>query len=384
MDTSNNLYHDLNSLNQLRLQSKTSQRETLRAAVKEFEAYFLNLMLKNMRQTNKLFSEDNPLSSDDVEFYNDMHDQQLALELSRSSKFGIGDLLFRQLSKHLPKDGGEKETPLIRPNESSSKLNFSGSPDLTSNSTYRTNSIDSQSSNEVGKSEERNPERAAVSLNKEQSFKSELSQLINTLTSQRQSNAEVFNNADKNLLGSPSLTNIQTDKSTELSKVSVIESEFSFNSKGDFIKALKPYAIKASQLLGVNPGLLIAQAALETGWGKHLPKNDEGKPSLNLFGIKADSRWSGETVRTTTLEFIEGIPEKLTQAFRAYPSIQDSFEDYVNFIRSNPRYQPALEKASEPKAYLEEIQKSGYATDPNYAEKIHTIFIREQLFRIDE
>jgi flagellar protein FlgJ len=84
------------------------------------------------------------------------------------------------------------------------------------------------------------------------------------------------------------------------------------------------------------------------------------------------------------LEFIEGIPEKLTQAFRAYQSIEESFEDYVNFIQSNPRYQSALEKAADPEQYLEEIQKSGYATDPDYARKIHSIFLREQLFQLSD
>lgn len=330
LEAPNNLYHDLNSLNSLRQQSKTSQRETLRAAVKEFEAYFLNLMLKNMRQTNKVFAEDNPLSSNDVEFYNEMHDQQLALELSRSSKFGIGDLLFRQLSQHLPKDGGEKETPIIK---------------LGDGQSINTNQINSPP----------NPyllEKLKV-------------QQVNV-------KSDVVDKSQSALL--------QTQKN-ELSK-NVNGNTLQFESKQDFIEALKPYAIDASRILGVNPGVLIAQAALETGWGKFLPKDSQGNPSMNLFGIKADSRWEGDTVSTTTLEFIEGIPEKLTQAFRAYDSLKDSFEDYIDFIQSNPRYQSALDKTDNPKEYLEEIQNSGYATDPNYADKIHSIFMREQLFKI--
>lgn len=332
LEASNNLYHDLNSLNQLRMQSKTSQRETLRAAVKEFEAYFLNLMLKNMRQANKVFAEDNPLSSNDVEFYNEMHDQQLALELSRSSKFGIGDLLFRQLSQHLPKDGGEKETPTI-------KL----------------------------------AEKQPVNRSEQATFSSPY--LISALKEQRN---KAIDNNNKGL--SPELNQTAISTKADLTE----KSELAFNSKQDFIESIKPYAIEASKALGINPGVLIAQAALETGWGKFLPKDTKGNPSMNLFGIKADSRWDGNRVHTTTLEFIEGIPEKLTQAFRAYDSLKESFEDYVDFIQSNPRYQNALEKTESPKEYLDEIQNSGYATDPNYADKIHSIFMREQLFKITD
>lgn len=141
-------------------------------------------------------------------------------------------------------------------------------------------------------------------------------------------------------------------------------------SPDSFLKQLWPMAERAAAELALAPEALLAQAALETGWGKHVMRQAGGGSSHNLFGIKADSRWSGEAVPISTLEYQDGIAVKTRASFRAYGSYADSFQDYVGFLRSNPRYREALSKTGDPTAYFSALQEAGYATDPRYAEKI--------------
>ena len=140
-----------------------------------------------------------------------------------------------------------------------------------------------------------------------------------------------------------------------------------------FVDKLKPYAEKAAAALGLQPVALLAQAALETGWGKSQMKTADGTPSFNLFGIKADTRWNGKQAAVSTLEFRDGIAQKEKANFRAYDSYQQAFDDYTKFISDNPRYQQAVRKAADPKSYFSALQHAGYATDPEYANKIMSI-----------
>jgi flagellar protein FlgJ len=143
-----------------------------------------------------------------------------------------------------------------------------------------------------------------------------------------------------------------------------------FATRADFVRALRPHAERAGAALGVAPGILIAQAALETGWGRSLPRRSDGESGLNLFGIKADRRWAGELVTVPTLEYEGGVAVRREAAFRAYGSLAESFEDYVRFVSRNPRYARALEQAADPRAYIRELHAAGYATDPAYADKV--------------
>jgi flagellar protein FlgJ len=143
--------------------------------------------------------------------------------------------------------------------------------------------------------------------------------------------------------------------------------------RAEFLRALRPHAEQAGRALGVAPEALLAQAALETGWGQHVMARPDGQSSHNLFGIKADRSWTGDHVQVSTLEYRDGVPLKTRAAFRSYGSFAESFADYVAFLRSNPRYHKALEVAHDPQAFVEELQRAGYATDPRYAAKLKRI-----------
>ncbi|HCM1145919.1 TPA: flagellar assembly peptidoglycan hydrolase FlgJ [Vibrio parahaemolyticus] len=156
-------------------------------------------------------------------------------------------------------------------------------------------------------------------------------------------------------------------ESGELSRTS--HNPAKFDSPESFVNSMKPYAEKAAKALGVEPSLLLAQAALETGWGQKVVQNARGS-SNNLFNIKADRSWQGDKVTTQTLEFHDNTPVKETAAFRSYSNYQDSFNDYVRFLNDNPRYETALQQRGDSESFIRGIHRAGYATDPTYADKV--------------
>jgi flagellar protein FlgJ len=147
----------------------------------------------------------------------------------------------------------------------------------------------------------------------------------------------------------------------------------------DFVAQLLPHATAAAAALGVEPRLLLAQAALETGWGGAVPQHADGASAHNLFGIKAGSAWSGARIAQWTLEHEDGVAARRNQEFRAYPSSAASFADYVDLIGNTPRYAAALASADNPEAYAHAVQAAGYATDPGYADKWLAIYHGQRL-----
>jgi flagellar protein FlgJ len=156
-------------------------------------------------------------------------------------------------------------------------------------------------------------------------------------------------------------------------RASTTSSTVSDTAKTHFVQDLWPQAQEAGQLLGVDPRHLIAQAALETNWGRSMPQDSNGRCSNNLFGIKASSGWSGATVSSDTQEFQGGVATNTLAQFKAYATPAQSFQDYVALLRNNPRYSTALNTGSDVQAFASGLQRGGYATDPDYANKITAI-----------
>ncbi|AOY87928.1 flagellar rod assembly protein/muramidase FlgJ [Marinobacter salinus] len=155
-----------------------------------------------------------------------------------------------------------------------------------------------------------------------------------------------------------------------------------FESPEHFVRELLPVAERIARDKGIDPKLMVAQAALETGWGRHMIKGDGEEPSFNLFGIKADQRWQGDSVTITTTEYREGLPMKEQADFRSYPDYESSFRDYISFLESNPRYREVLSAADQPEVFAERLQQAGYATDPDYGDKIRRIMNRDSLMTL--
>ena len=147
----------------------------------------------------------------------------------------------------------------------------------------------------------------------------------------------------------------------------------------EFVKSIWPQAKQAASAIGLDPKILMAQAALETGWGKFVTKDIDGTSSNNLFNIKSGDSKEFDSVNVKTTEYIADTPIKMNASFRKYPSVEQSFNDYISLIKENERYQTALASTSNPELYVNELHKAGYATDPNYGTKILSIYRGEEL-----
>lgn len=141
----------------------------------------------------------------------------------------------------------------------------------------------------------------------------------------------------------------------------------------EFVQQMSQHAEAASQDSGIPAHLMLGQAALETGWGKRQITGADGTPSNNLFGIKAGPNWKGKTVDALTTEYINGMPQKRIEKFRAYDSYADSFRDFANMMRNNPRYENVMGNTGSTAGYAQAMQDAGYATDPQYASKLRRV-----------
>ena len=149
-----------------------------------------------------------------------------------------------------------------------------------------------------------------------------------------------------------------------------LPSAYSENFQQGFVQRMTPYALQASQETGVPAPLMLGQAALESGWGRREIRLPDGGNSYNLFGIKATGGWKGKVAEVTTTEYHNGVPNKQVQRFRAYGSYAEAFSDYAHMLSVNPRYAPAVQEGQGAPAAAHALQRAGYATDPNYADKL--------------
>ena len=297
-------YADLQGLaqlrNQVRAEGDDRSPETLRRVAGQFEALFVQMMLKNMRDSSL---SEGLLDSDQTKFYQGMFDQQIATEMTKGQGLGLADMLIRQLGGDSAAAAGTRAPTMADP--------FAGSVA---------------------------PRRRAATMP---------------------------------YIGHADAVNTQGTAST--SGPADLQRHWRPDSREAFVNELWPHAERAARQLGVDPRVLIAQAALETGWGQHVMQRGDGVSSHNLFGIKADSRWTGDQVSARTMEFRDGFLQREQAAFRAYASPAQSIADYADFISGNPRYRDAVGSA-DPGRYADELQRAGYATDPAYAQKIMGIF----------
>jgi len=141
----------------------------------------------------------------------------------------------------------------------------------------------------------------------------------------------------------------------------------------DFIGQHQAAAQVAEQQTGIPAAFMMAQAAHETGWGRKDIKMPDGSSSNNLFGIKAGADWKGPVAEVTTTEFVGGVARKVKASFRAYANAAESFADYAKLMTRSPRYQQVVAQAKTPEGFAHSLQQAGYATDPQYANKLSRI-----------
>ena len=265
-DLSSKFALDVQGVNQLKLDARQSSPEALRQAAQQFEAVFMNMLMKSMREATP---QDGMFDSEQTRMYTSMLDQQLTQRMA-SRGIGLAEVMVRQLSTALNLPDAEAVAPPA-------------------------------------------PPAAAV----------------------RSGNASAHVEA--------------------------------------FVQKLLPHAQAASAATGIPARFMLGQAALESGWGKAEIRGADGQNSHNLFGIKAGAGWKGRTVDVVTTEYVDGKPQKQVEPFRAYDSYAESFRDYANLLRSNARYQNVIAQGQDAAGFAQGLQQAGYATDPNYAQKLMNV-----------
>lgn len=278
-DISNTLAADTQGLAGLKQAAKTNSPEAIKTVSKQFEAVFLNMMLKSMRDATP---QDGMLDNDQSRLYTSMLDQQISQSLA-SKGIGLGDMLAQQLSRNLP---------ATQP--SSASLSGTGNAD-----------------NGLGK--------AALSAVATHFYGSHPAHVL------------------------------------------------------AFKNRLQAHAEAASRMTGIPAKFMLGQAALESGWGRKEIVAANGESSHNLFGMKATSGWHGKTVDATTTEYVHGVAQHKVEKFRAYANYADSFRDYANMLRNNPRYEQVIANSQNATEFARGLQQAGYATDPHYADKLTKI-----------
>ena len=300
-------YNDLQGLAALRRDAKVQDPAALREAARQFESVFTRMMLQSMRDAS---GGDPMFESEESRFYRDMFDNQLSIDMSRGRGLGLAEMLVAQVKRSglAPGDLGVSDpAPGLVP----------GSPKTTPSSG--------------------------------------LWHMPGATSSPFQTVAPTAAAAPAAAADRPRTRELAAGKTP---------------SRQEFLDAILPAAEKAAAQLGVSPRNLIAQAALETGWGRHLPRSADGRVSFNFFGIKATGGWRGPAVSSSTTEVLQGRAQRMVERFRAYSSIDESVADHARLIGNSRRYQAVRGTGDDALAFGTALHRGGYATDPGYAKKI--------------
>jgi len=272
-------YADFQGLERLRASAGRQDPAALREAARQFEGLFTAMMLKSMREASLGGGLGD---SQETQTYQEMYDQQIALQMAHGKGLGLADMLMQQLTR------------------SSAAHAAAAAGGTTGGTTGGSTGV------------------AAAA-------------------------------------GAPSGAGGEKISSAQ---------------RADFVRSLEPLAQCAGSSLGVAPDTLIAQAALETGWGRKLPADASGRSSSNLFGVKAGEGWRGASVQANTTEYAQGAAARTQAAFRSYGSAAQSVGDYVSLLSTSPRYASALGTGADVQAFASGLTRGGYATDPDYVNKL--------------
>ncbi len=310
-------YADFKSLAALKREASTDSQKALRGAAQQFESLFINMMLKSMRDATSSIG-DSLTGGNEMDLYQGMFDEQIATQMAKGKGLGLADLLVQQLNR----------TGLVKP---------SAAPQASSQTTSSLPSSNGDNGNS------------------------------NIATGDSKKTSAVAPGRTTSHAVADKLTSHHATASAHRNTA------VQFKSPADFVAKMWPHAQEAAKQLGVDPTTLIAHAALETGWGKHIPCDSDGNSSHNLFGIKAGGNWNGQSMANTTVEYSDGVAVKKVDRFKAYDSMAQCFADYASLLASHTRYSKTLHSGSNTAQFAAALQKGGYATDPDYAHKLKAV-----------
>jgi len=310
LDQTSKLALDTNSLNGLKNSAKAGTPAAMKEAATQFEAMFINMMMKSMRDATP---QEGMLDNQQTKTFTTMLDQQTSQNLAKRG-VGLADVLVRQLSAN---QMGQQALAI--------------------------------GADGMGGDAAAGAGRLTPSLN-------------NAAAMYGNGAALGAGAAASAVSGTAASKAPPLPATTETGRIQAPHVRA-------FQEKLHEHAHAAEQTTGVPAKFMLGQAALETGWGKRMIKNADGSNSNNLFGIKAGPGWKGKVANAVTTEYVNGKPQTRVEKFRAYDSPADSFRDYANMIAKNPRYEKVI-GSSDAATFAQGLQRAGYATDPNYAAKL--------------
>ena len=328
-DLSSKLAFDTKGMAELKQAAKAGSPEALKSAATQFEAMFVNMMLKSMRDATPA-DEGGLNDNQQTKMFTSMMDQQTSQNIAKRG-LGLADVLIRQLSSQA---AGAQAVGGHSPGGQTTAAHGG----LTTVALTTVAQMLGAQALTIGGDQNGRPSPAMAPA-----------RLAGALMS------------TPGALLAPS--NVTHAASGRVQAPHV----------RSFQEKLSVHAAEAEKATGIPAKFMLGQAALETGWGKREIRNADGSNSNNLFGIKAGPGWKGRVATATTTEYVNGMPQTRIERFRAYDSPADSFKDYAKLITNNPRYEKVLANAKDAAGFAQGLQRAGYATDPQYAAKLSRI-----------
>lgn len=339
-------FNDLGSLQSITALGKRDRGQALEEVARQFESFFVSQMLKGMRAANSMMSADDPFQTHEMQFRQQMLDDQLGISLTQGKGLGLATMIEQAMRRQF-RVGGDPLSPVNGPVQADESAEIEARRIAGAATQVPPIPVASRLPDPVptGSAPAPGAVAAVATPAPELPLPSVLQEAVEAI--------------------GPAVDAVRE-------RVAALRERFS--DKQSFVEALAPHARRAAERLGVDHRMLIAQAALETGWGQSILGDSAGRSSMNLFNIKAGSYWQGPSVGVTTLEFRDGVPRPERARFRAYGSFAESFGDYAELLLGNGRYREAVDNASDPTAFVQGLVRGGYATDPAYASKVLRLF----------
>ena len=364
---------DPKEISSLRQSARQNSPEALKAVAQQFEGLFMNMVMKSMRDATP---KDGLMDSEQGKMFGSMLDQQLSQNLAKRG-VGLADVLIRQLSNNrgvaMPDAGG-----LPGGANAAGKANGgTAALDALLPGRLRIGGAVQVAALQAGIEAGLTPGSSSGADN------ALGSNLDLSLSGKAAGGLSAFQSTLQMALdgGIPGVLRAALGAARPaLRSIEPAQAELRARSQPAHVRAfedkLAAHAEDAARSTGIPAKFMLGQAALESGWGKREILTADGSSSHNVFGIKAGASWKGKVVETATTEYVNGVPERRTERFRAYDSYADAFRDYAKTLTNNPRYQAVLANATDLKGFAQGLQRAGYATDPNYAAKITQIITR--------
>lgn len=364
---------DARSLDSLKATASSSPEKATKLAAREFEALFLNQLLKSMRES---LPKDGPFSSQAGNSYTQMLDQELSKSLAAKGT-GLATMIEKQLLRSMTAspaaDGanalGAGATPAVGAGGVAGATAVAGGSQAGTSATAALAArayADPRAAPAAGTTAANSAPSPAANSAPSTMGTSPTSTKGTGASSATGSSASSAT-AKMASAAKPSAAAKAAAAKAAAARTSAAQEQSSFLSK------VTDMARASASAAGLSPVFVAAQAALESGWGKHQIRNADGTSAHNLFGIKAGSNWKGPTVSVTTVEYQNGVPVKRVEKFRAYASYAEGLADYVGLLASNARYKEVVANGKDAKGFAQAMGRSGYATDPAYSQKLASL-----------